>query len=60
LALDEIPGSLPGISTVVCWCAWRFAPVDISEASASSRRKKARPTKTKAASKPCRLELVPV
>ncbi len=59
LALDEIPGSLPGISSVVCWCAWRFAPLDISEASSSSRRKKARPTKTKAATKPRRLEPVP-
>jgi len=44
---------------VVCWCIWRFAPLDIQQTATVTREKKARPTRKKAVAKPRRLEPVP-
>jgi hypothetical protein len=30
LALKEVSGTLPGVKSVVCWCIWRFAPLDLN------------------------------
>lgn len=40
LALKEVPGTLPGIKSVVCWCAWRFAPLDVAETNSVAKKKK--------------------
>lgn len=40
LALKEVPGTLPGIKSVVCWCVWRFAPLDVAEANSVAKKKK--------------------
>ena len=59
LALKEVSGTLPGVKGVVCWCIWRFAPLDIQQTATVIREKKARPTRKKAVAKPRRLEPVP-
>ena len=59
LALKEVSGTLPGVKSVVCWCIWRFAPLDIQQTATVTREKKARPTRKKAVAKPRRLEPVP-
>ena len=40
LALKEVPGTLPGIKCVVCWCQWRFAPLDVAGTNSVARKKK--------------------
>ncbi|MEX1111654.1 MAG: hypothetical protein WEB31_07625 [Chthoniobacterales bacterium] len=55
LALSEISGSLPGGKSVVCWCTWRFSPLDVQKTAAVTRQKKGRPTKKEAVTKPRRL-----
>lgn len=40
LALKELSGTLPGIKSVVCWCVWRFAPLDVAETNSAARKKK--------------------
>jgi hypothetical protein len=59
LALSEISGSLPGVKSVVCWCIWRFVPLDIQQTETVTQKKRARPIKKKTATKPRRLEPVP-
>ena len=45
LALEEIPGRLPGCKSEVCWIVRRFVPLDVQENAAADRRKQRRPKK---------------
>jgi hypothetical protein len=59
LALGEISGCLPGVKSVVCWCTWRFVPLDVHDTATAARKKKGRTSRRKAAASPRRLEPVP-
>jgi hypothetical protein len=47
------------VKSVVCWCIWRFLPLDVHDTATATRKKQGRPTKKKTATKPRRLESVP-
>ena len=58
LALKEVPGTLPGIKCVVCWCAWRFAPLDVADTNSAVKKKRS-VVKKKRAAQPCRKKTEP-
>jgi len=47
------------VKSVVCWCTWRFVPLDVHDTATAARKKKGRPSRRKAAANPRRLEPVP-
>jgi hypothetical protein len=58
LALKEVSGTLPGVKSVVCWCIWRFAPLDVAETNSVAKKKKS-VAKKKRAPQPRRKQAEP-
>ena len=59
LALEEIPGRLPGCKNEVCWIVRRFAPLDIEETTSVAKKRRS-VAKKKRAPQPRRKKPEPV
>lgn len=64
LALEEIPGRLPGCKNEVCWIVRRFVPLDVQDLAAATRKKQKLTKKEakiapKHAPQPCRKKAEP-